>query len=80
MRLTFKDLLPYLKIESANPIAIIDNSGNHIMLSKPTVVHDTLPKIVDKCIVKISRYRYDMYAEEDFLGIWLDFNKEEVEV
>lgn len=80
MKLKFKDLMPYVKIESENPIAIIDRSGRHTMLDKPTVVHDMLPKIMEKNIVKISRYRYDLYGEEDFLGIWLDFDKEEVGV
>ena len=70
-----KDILPL--VDKDQPFVILDQNGNHMTL-EPGRVGVEVKDIINKPVTQITRFRYDAYAEEDFVALRVAFNKEDL--
>ena len=69
-----RDLIPY--IDKEDDFVILDIAGKHTTVQQG-LTGMALQDLLNTDVIKIGRYRYDIYGDEDFLAIKLAYKKEE---
>ena len=80
MALRFKDILPY--IDTSRPFVVVDRDGRHTTVDNAVILHNLPMEVINAEIMAKSgfgTFRYDRYAEEDFLAIRLNYSQLEVD-
>ena len=70
-----RDLVPY--IDKEDSFVLMDMNDQHTTV-EPHMMSLTLRDIMGCDVIKIGRFRYDRYCEEDYLMVKVAYNKEEV--
>ena len=80
MALRFTDILPH--IDTSRPFAVLDRAGTHITVDNAVTLHNLPLEVINAEVIPkvgFGTFRYDRYAEEDFLAIKLNYSQSEVD-
>jgi hypothetical protein len=74
--LTFGQVYPYLKRDDT--FVLIDKNEQSTSYEPMGNRYNLVYDLLNKRVLEIRRFRFGMYDEEDYVGIKLDYDKEEL--